>query len=55
MNVHGLARAKADREPPIIFDARVIAKKDEGWEQMLEVVLLEWVERVVRERRVFVQ
>ncbi|KAF8183630.1 hypothetical protein BJ912DRAFT_1032498 [Pholiota molesta] len=53
-NAHGLARAKADREPPIIFDARVIAKKDEGWEQMLEVVLLEWVERVVRERRVFV-
>ncbi|KAF9478778.1 hypothetical protein BDN70DRAFT_993970 [Pholiota conissans] len=54
-NVQGLARAKADREPPIMFDARLIAKKEEGWETMLESVLVEWVERAVRERRVFVQ
>lgn len=44
---------KADREPPILFDARVVAKKDEGWEDMLEAVLFRWVDKVVDERRVF--
>jgi hypothetical protein len=44
---------KADREPPILFDARVVAKKDEGWEDMLEAVLFRWVDKVVDERRIF--
>ncbi|KIM44135.1 hypothetical protein M413DRAFT_17932 [Hebeloma cylindrosporum] len=44
---------KADREPPILFDARIVAKKDEGWEDMLEAVLFRWVDKVVDERRVF--
>jgi len=44
---------KADREPPILFDARIVAKKDDGWEDMLEAVLFRWVDKVVDERRVF--
>ncbi|KAK1232863.1 hypothetical protein PQX77_003976 [Marasmius sp. AFHP31] len=38
-------------EPPISFDAKVVAKKDDGWEDMLEAVLLRWMWRVVDERR----
>ncbi|KDR72828.1 hypothetical protein GALMADRAFT_252104 [Galerina marginata CBS 339.88] len=44
---------KAGGEPPIQFDARVVAKKEEGWEEMLEAVLDRWVDKVVDERRVF--
>ena len=40
------------RESPIVFDARVVAKKEEGWEDMLESVLMRWVDKVVEERRV---
>ncbi|KJA16048.1 hypothetical protein HYPSUDRAFT_47791 [Hypholoma sublateritium FD-334 SS-4] len=49
----GLARA--DRAPPIVFDAGAIARKDEStrWDEMLEGVLCAWVARVVEERRVF--
>jgi len=43
---------KADREPPILFDAKVVAKKDGGWEDMLERVLYRWMEKVLEERRV---
>lgn len=39
------------REPPILFDAKVVAKRADGWEDMLENVLLRWVEKVVEERR----
>lgn len=39
-------------ESPIMFDARVVAKKEEGWEDMLESVLFRWVDKVVEERRV---
>lgn len=48
------AKLKMDRgkESPIVFDARVVAKKEEGWEDMLERVLIRWVDRVVEERRV---
>jgi hypothetical protein len=44
---------KADREPPIVFDARVVARKEEGWEDMLEAVLYGWLDKVVDERRMF--
>ena len=40
------------RESPIVFDARVVAKKEDGWEDMLECVLFRWVDKVVEERRV---
>ncbi|KAG7085570.1 hypothetical protein E1B28_003126 [Marasmius oreades] len=38
-------------EPPILFDAKFVAKKDAGWEDMLEGVLLRWMWRVVDEQR----
>jgi hypothetical protein len=38
-------------EPLITFDAKVVARKDDGWEDMLEAVLLKWVWKVVDERR----
>ncbi|TFY78686.1 hypothetical protein EWM64_g5330 [Hericium alpestre] len=38
-------------EPPVMFEARVIAHKDGGWEDMLEQVFSRWVEAVVNERR----
>ena len=40
------------RESPIVFDARVVAKKEEGWEDMLESALFRWVDKVVEEKRV---
>jgi len=40
------------KESPIVFDARVVAKKEGGWEPMLERVLMRWVDKVVEERRV---
>lgn len=43
--------SKADREPPIVFDARVVAKKEEGWEDMLEAVLYRWLDKAVDEKR----
>ena len=36
---------------PIYFDAPIVARKDDGWEDMLENALLEWVNVVVEERR----
>jgi hypothetical protein len=38
-------------EPPIMFDASVVAHKDNGWESMLENLVLRWMETVVSERR----
>ncbi|KAH9164870.1 hypothetical protein EDB89DRAFT_2233714 [Lactarius sanguifluus] len=38
-------------EPPIFFDAREVARQDDGWENMLERVLLRWTLAVVEERR----
>ena len=38
-------------EIPIFFDARVVARRDEGWEDMLERTLLRWTSVVVEERR----
>ena len=31
-----------DAESPIFFDARVVARRDDGWEDMLERTLLCW-------------
>ncbi|KAH9987965.1 hypothetical protein BJV77DRAFT_1136506 [Russula vinacea] len=38
-------------ETPIFFDARVVARRDDGWEDMLERTLLLWTSAVVEERR----
>jgi hypothetical protein len=38
-------------EMPIFFDARVVARRDEGWEDMLERTLLRWTSVVAEERR----
>jgi hypothetical protein len=38
-------------EMPFFFDARVVARRDEGWEDMLERTLLRWTSVVVEERR----
>lgn len=44
-------RRTLSAEPSIVFDAKVVARKDDGWEDMLESVLLQWVWKVVDERR----
>jgi hypothetical protein len=38
-------------ETPILFDALLVAKHDPGWEDMLEKLVLRWVQAVVDERR----
>ncbi|KAJ7688960.1 hypothetical protein B0H17DRAFT_937764 [Mycena rosella] len=38
-------------QPPVIFDAKAVARKDAGWDKILEGTLLRWVQRVVAERR----
>ncbi|KAJ3764199.1 hypothetical protein EV360DRAFT_31871 [Lentinula raphanica] len=38
-------------EPPVTFDARIVAKQEDGWEEMLEAVLRRWMWRVVDEKR----
>jgi hypothetical protein len=43
--------SKQSPESPIFFDARVVARRDEGWEDMLERALLCWSSAVVEERR----
>ena len=42
-------RFPAIDEPPLHFDAKVVARKDDGWEDMLEGVLLRWTQKVVDE------
>ncbi|KAH8109102.1 hypothetical protein DFH11DRAFT_1843327 [Phellopilus nigrolimitatus] len=37
--------------PLIVFDAKAVARRDDGWEAMLETVILCWVRAVVNERR----
>lgn len=34
-----------------MFDARVVAKQEQGWEEMLETVVRKWMWRVVDEKR----
>lgn len=38
-------------ETPLHFDASLVARRGEGWEGMLEAVLLRWVAAVVDEKR----
>ncbi|KAI6141706.1 hypothetical protein BKA82DRAFT_162355 [Pisolithus tinctorius] len=38
-------------ETPIHFDPRLVARREEGWESMLEATLVRWVTAVVEERR----
>ncbi|KAJ3746139.1 hypothetical protein DFH05DRAFT_914316 [Lentinula detonsa] len=38
-------------ELPVMFDARIVAKQEEGWEEMLEAVVSRWMWRVVDEKR----
>ncbi|KAF4565426.1 hypothetical protein EYR36_001997 [Pleurotus pulmonarius] len=40
---------------PLTFDPKLIARKEEGWENMLEAVLDRWVGAIVEERRNNVQ
>lgn len=37
--------------PLIGFDAKLVARRDEGWDTMLETVVLCWMRAVVDERR----
>ncbi|EIW78005.1 hypothetical protein CONPUDRAFT_139079 [Coniophora puteana RWD-64-598 SS2] len=46
----GLGSMKTS-EPPIMFDPRVVARKEEGWADMLEQLLVRWMDAVVGERR----
>ncbi|KAG6372064.1 hypothetical protein JVT61DRAFT_8772 [Boletus reticuloceps] len=41
----------ATAESPLMFDPRLVARKDHGWETMLETVVLRWVKAVVDETR----
>lgn len=38
-------------EPPLVFDAKMVARREEGWDAMLEEVLMKWVWKVVEEQR----
>lgn len=42
---------RKDMAPRIDFDPLVVAKKGEGWEESLRVVLERWVEEAAREAR----
>ncbi|KAF8630566.1 hypothetical protein AX17_005378 [Amanita inopinata Kibby_2008] len=44
-------RFVSTQEPLIEFDAKVVARKENGWENMLEGVIFKWVQQVVDERR----
>jgi hypothetical protein len=47
------ARARSFRTPelPVYFDALQVARRDAGWEDVLEAALLRWVQAVVDEAR----
>ncbi|KAF7313247.1 hypothetical protein MKEN_01011400 [Mycena kentingensis (nom. inval.)] len=38
-------------QPPVIFDAKVVARQDPGWEDILAGVVVRWMQQVVSERR----
>ena len=44
-------RSRRDSAPKIDFDPMSIAKKGEGWDDMLQRVLLRWIMEVSREIR----
>ncbi len=35
----------------VMFDAKVVARKDDGWDAMLENVVFRWIGAVVDEER----
>ncbi|KAJ7207991.1 hypothetical protein GGX14DRAFT_634739 [Mycena pura] len=39
------------QQPPVMFDAKAIARKDPGWDDLLETTVHRWVQRVVAEKR----
>jgi hypothetical protein len=41
-------------ETPTFFDARVVARRDDGWEDMLERTLLRWTSAVVESAAIHV-
>ena len=45
------SKSRFPNEPPIYFDAPLVARRNEGWEDMLENLLLGWIDSVVEERR----
>lgn len=45
------AKFGAVAEPLLMFDAKAVARKDEGWESLLEAAVLRWVTAVVEEKR----
>ncbi|CCL98886.1 uncharacterized protein FIBRA_00893 [Fibroporia radiculosa] len=44
-------RFPSTNEEPIIFDAPLVARQENEWEDMLETLVLKWVDAVVDERR----
>lgn len=43
--------SSSSTEPPIFFDAPLVARREDGWEDMLENLVLKWMNVVVEERR----
>lgn len=48
-----LSRAFSDPlvTPPVVFEPKVIAAREAGWEDMFENVLLRWLDAVLAEKR----
>ncbi|KAF5391104.1 hypothetical protein D9757_003173 [Collybiopsis confluens] len=38
-----IAQKFPTNEPPVMFDARIVAKQEEGWEEMLETYFAYWI------------
>ncbi|KAJ7074519.1 hypothetical protein C8F01DRAFT_1100736 [Mycena amicta] len=38
-------------QPPVVFDAKIVARKDPGWEDILEHAVFRWMQRVIAEKR----
>lgn len=46
-------QSSSTTESSIFFDAKVVARQEEGWEGMLKAVLVLWMQKVVDERRLY--
>ncbi|KAG8949037.1 hypothetical protein FRC04_009111 [Tulasnella sp. 424] len=46
-----ISRVLNSMGPPAPFDAKLIAKREEGWDKMLQVSLLRWVDAILKETR----
>jgi len=43
---------KSSSDPPfILFDAKTVARREDGWDTMLEGAVMRWVEEVVNDKR----